>query len=437
MKKRFTPGAVLAVVLLALLPSFTMATATYQFPIADRYDATVIGTPPDLVAALPETIPTKVYRIRNLGKMPRVFWYNDALRFSAALQDHPAPLVFAIAGTGASYNSGKLVQMQKALYQAGFHVINISSPTQLNFQLSASTSHRPGYAPDDAQDLYRVMQQAYGLLQDDIEVTGFHIAGYSLGALHAAFIANIDKQQQKFHLQKVYMINPPVNLYNSAAILDALMTENIPSVNGAPNAGAFLNNVIEGLAQSYEPDQGVRFDNDFLYTAYSEAKDHGVFRDSHTAEGLIGFAFRLTSGAMVFAADVMTHSGYVVPKEKTFKRYETLLPYAYASHIVTFREYVDDVLMPYLLAQHPGRNRQQLIQDASLQAIEPFLKNNPDIHIATNRDEIILAEGELAYLENLMGHRLTVYPAGGHCGNINHKTNIADMVTFLQGGHTP
>ena len=421
--------------LLSMMSPPAMATVAYEYPITNRYDATVIGTPSELAAPLPEKIPVKVYRIKNIGKMPEVFWYNDALRFSAALQDHPAPLVFNIAGTGASYNSTKLVQMQKALYQAGFHVINLSSPTQLNFQLSASTSHMPGYAPDDARDLYRVMQQAYGQVKDDIDVTGFHIAGYSLGAMHAAFVAQIDQQQQKFHIQKVYMINPPVNLYNSAGILDALMTDNIPQVSGKPNVGLFLDNVIEGLAQSYQPDQGMRFDNDFLYTAYSEAKDHGVFRDSHTAEGLIGFSFRLTSGAMLFAADVMTKSGYIVPKEKTFKRYETLLPYASGSHIVTFREYVDDVLMPHLLAQHPGKNRQQLIQDASLGAIEPFLKNNPNIHVATNRDEIILAPGELAYLEKTLGSRITVYPTGGHCGNINYKTNVADMISFMKGGN--
>jgi hypothetical protein len=327
--------------------------------------------------------------------------------------------------------------MQKALYQAGFSVINLSSPTHLNFQLSASSSHVPGYAPDDAQDLYRVMQQAYAKVKDDVTVTGFDVAGYSLGAMHAAFVAKIDQQQKKFNIQKVYMINPPVNLYNSAVLLDKLTTDNIPVVNGLPNYGIFLDDVIEGLAQSYDPAKGMRFDSDFLYNAYSESRDHGIFHDDNTAPGLIGFSFRLTSGSMLFAADVMTHAGYVVPKEKTFRRNETLVPYIGPSHAVTFHEYIDDMLMPHLLATHSGKNRQQLIKDASLQSIEGFLKSNPNIHVATNSDEIILADGELEYLKSVMGDRITVYPGGGHCGNIDHKTNVADMIAFLKGGNTP
>lgn len=423
-------------VLMVLLSGVKLswAVAPYDFPISDRFDATVIGTPPDLVASVPDSIPVKVYSLNNLDKLPSLFWYNDGLQFSAALQKQPAPLVFNIAGTGASYRASKMVYLQKALYQAGFHVINISSPTQLNFQLSASRSHVPGYAPDDAEDLYRVMQRAYAQVKDDVEVTDFHITGYSLGALHAAFITRLDQQQKKFGLKKTYMINPPVNLYNSVSILDKMMLDTIPVVNGEPYAGEFLDNVIEGLSHAYDPDKGMRFDDDFLYTAYSGAKEHGIFRDQRTAEGLIGFSFRLTSGSMLFTADVMTRSGYIVPDNKTFKRYESLVPYAHASHVVTFREYIDDMLMPHLLAKYPNRNRSQLIKDTSLSSIEYFLKNNRDIHVVTNRDEIILAEGELSYLEGIMGDRITVYPAGGHCGNINHKTNVADMIAFFRSG---
>jgi len=136
----------------------------YSYPIKDGYIATVIGTPSPFAAKLPASIPVKEYTLPNLVKMPDVFWYNDALHFSAALQNKPAPLIFNIAGTGAAHNSAKLLMVQKALYQAGFHVINIGSPTELNFLLSASSSHIPGYAPDDVRDLYRVMQQAYALV---------------------------------------------------------------------------------------------------------------------------------------------------------------------------------------------------------------------------------------------------------------------------------
>ena len=187
--------------------------ANYQYPIDDKYDATVIGTPLEFSPKLPEKIPSKVYTIKSIDKLPEIFWYDDGLQFSAALQDHQAPLVFNIAGTGAAYNSAKMIEIQKLLFHEGFHVINISSPTYLDFLLTASASHMPGYAPDDTQDIYRVMQQAYGRVKDDIEVSAFHITGYSLGAMHAAFIADLDKREKKFNIQKVYMINKTVRLY--------------------------------------------------------------------------------------------------------------------------------------------------------------------------------------------------------------------------------
>lgn len=410
---------------------------SYNFPITDRYVATVIGTPTEFAAQLPDNVPIKQYSLPNLGEMPELFWYNDALRFSAALQDHPAPLVFNIAGTGAGHDSDKLVAMQKALYQAGFHVINIGSPTELNFQLSASTNHTPGYVPDDVADIYRVMQQAYAYVKDkkDIEVTGIHVAGYSLGAMHAAFVAELDQREKKIGIQKVYMINPPVNLYNSVKILDDLFTRNVPHENGMPMAGKFLDGVIQRLAKAYREDRGAKFNNDFLYAAYvkGEEKKDGVFAVDNTPEGLIGFSFRLTSSAIVFTSDVMTHAGYIVPKEMVFKSNDPLGYYAQASFLVTFQEYVDDMAVPAAMSRHPGLTREQALQNSTLNSIEGFLKSNPNVRVVSNQDEIILAPGELQYLENLMGNRMTVYPLGGHCGNMSFVSNVDGMVSFFKG----
>jgi hypothetical protein len=421
--------------LLLTAPAWSARAPTnYQYPIDDKYDATVIGTPEEFRIKLPEKIPTKVYTIKGIDKLPDIFWYDKGLKFSTALQKHTAPLVFNIAGTGASYNSSKMIEMQKILYQAGFHVINISSPIYLNFQLAASTSHTPGYAPDDAKDIYRVMQQAYAMIKDDIEVSAFHITGYSLGAMHAAFIADIDSRERKFNLQKVYMINPPVNLYNSAIILDELADNDIPSVNGVPQMGSFLDHIIEELAKDYKPDQGMHLDSDFLYATYKEKISDKAFPENHTSAGLIGFAFRLSSGAIVFASDVINHTGYIVPKDKTFTRNESLNYYSRASNMVSFQEYVDDMLIPMLQKKYPGKSREEFIQQASLHAIGKFMASHPNIHLATNRDEIIMADGELAYLEKIMKNKITVYPKGGHCGNINYTVNARDMVAFLKGG---
>jgi hypothetical protein len=426
-------GAGLLVLLQALVTQAFQTPTNYDFPITNKYAATVVGTPPNLVHKVPAEIPAVEHVIKGLHPVPEIFWYRAAgMRFSVALQDHPAPLIFNIAGTGAGFNSAKPNFLQKALYQAGFHVINISSPTAMSFVINASSSNLPGYAPDDAKDLYRAMQEAYNQVKGDIQVTGFHITGYSLGALDAAFVAKLDQQEKVFNIQKVYMINPPVDLNNSVMIIDKMLNDNIPG--GITGVGNFLDEVFDDLGQVYKPNEGMNFDGDFIYKAY-QAEKHRKRDDfeGKRAAALVGFSFRLSSSAIVFPADIMTKSNYIVPKDKVFTIHENLNYYARAANYVQFQDYINDMLIPGLQSKYPNKSKADFIKDSSLYAIEDFLKSNNNIHMVTNANEIILAPGEMDYMKSIMGNRLMVYPGGGHCGNINHKTNVNDMINFFKG----
>jgi hypothetical protein len=417
-----------------LVPITGYASPDYQFPVHDRYAATVIGTPIKYKADLPKTIPSKVMYIDGIRKLPGFFWYQRGLAFSVALQSKPAPLIFNIAGTGARYDSAKLTAVQKALYQAGFHVINLSSPTHLNFQLNASTSGIPGYVPEDIDDLYRVMQQAYDKVKGKIEVTGIHATGYSLGAMHAAFVAEMDSREKVFNIEKVYMINPPVNLKTSVTILDELLRDNIP--DGMNGVGPFMDETIHNLAQAYRPEQGMRFDSDFIYNAYAALpeKDRGKGSQSHSrAAALIGFSFRITSGSIVIVSDAMTDAGYIVSKEKTFRKSERLDKYAYAAHRVTFIDYLNDMVIPYLQKKYPGKTAESIVAATDLASIQDFLVSNKSIGVVTNSNEIILSPDDMTYLQTTFRDRIHIYPGGGHCGNMDHKVNVADMVAFFKG----
>jgi hypothetical protein len=48
-----------------------------------------------------------------------------------------------------------------------------------------------------------------------------------------------------------------------------------------------------------------------------------------------------------------------------------------------------------------------------------------------NADDIILAPGELEYLEQVFGDRAQIYPTGGHCGNMDYRDNVAYMMNFF------
>jgi len=110
-------------------------TGAYDYPFVNAYEATVIGTPSLYQADLPKEVPVKDYSmvVFEDREIPDVFWYSEGLKFSLVRQKERAPLIFVIAGTGASYQSPKVKGLQRAFYQAGFSVISISSPTHMNF----------------------------------------------------------------------------------------------------------------------------------------------------------------------------------------------------------------------------------------------------------------------------------------------------------------
>ena len=183
---------------------FASATANYGYPLENPYAATILGTPKEFRAELPkyDRIPSKEYTLEMPGArtIPDVFWYQRrGLNYAVTAQNKKAPLIFAIAGTGAGHRSTKMKIFQRAFYQAGYHVITISSPTFTNFMVNASTTAIPGNLEEDSADLYKVMQQIMSE-HPNLEVTDYNLIGYSLGASQAAFVARIDEQEKAFGL---------------------------------------------------------------------------------------------------------------------------------------------------------------------------------------------------------------------------------------------
>ena len=400
----------------------------YDYPFVDPFAATVVGTPKGYRAALPKRIPVDEFEISVFDdrETPGVFWYNEKLKFSLARQRHRAPLIFIIAGTGAGHNSALMKVMQKAFYQAGFHVISLPSPTHSNFIVSASSTSVPGRVEVDAADLYRAMKLTYGHVEHRIEVSEFYLTGYSLGGWQAAFVSHLDEQARVFDFAKVLMINPPVSLYSSIRILDHMLIDNVPG--GNDGLGEYFRRVFDAFLQVYKDYEFTNFGEDFLYRAYTTYEP-----GDEELEAVIGISFRLSSNNMAFTADVMSRAGYVVPKSRELTSVSSLTTYFKVGVRLSFEDYLDQLFYPYYKAREPGLTRDALIEEASLVQIEDYLAASPKIGLMTNEDDVILAPGELDYLRELFGDRAQIFPTGGHCGNLPQRNVIAYMTEFFKG----
>lgn len=418
------PKGVLIVFLL-LIPAFAWSDDTvYRYPIADSYAATILGTPHNLRQEFSEKAPIKTMILDADSQKPEIFFYDRGLRYTAAFQDRKAPLIFLIAGTGGGSKSPKVLALMENLYHAGFHVIGLPSPTFPNFIIDASTSHVPGNLPDDAADLYKVMEQIWDQSKGRIEVTDFSIAGYSLGGTEAAFVAKLDEERKVFDFRKVLMLNPAVSLYNSVSKIEGLL-DSIPG--GQRRVGAFFNRVMDKSTNFYRKGAFVGIDDDFLFAAYQ-----AQLLDRDEAGGIIAVSFRISSAGMIFASDVMTSGGYVVPKNKVLKNSDSLDDYFWTSLHLSFLDYFNEYFYPYFKSKHPGLSREELIEELSLKSIEGYLASSAKIGVITNEDDFILAPGELDYLRRVFGHRIKVYPSGGHLGNIEYRDNMAFLIDRLR-----
>lgn len=418
----------LAVILCLVLLSASARAADggYGYPIPDTYEATILGTPNSLKPPPPARILVKrlVLDVFPDLKKPDIFFYDEGLRCTLAYQDKKAPLVFLIAGTGAGDRSQKALAMMKELYKAGFHVVTLPSPTHPNFIISASHSHVPGDLAEDAENLYRVMENAWDKVKGDIEVSDFYLCGYSLGGTQAAFVAKLDEERKRFNFRKVLMVNPAVSLYNSVTRIEGLL-DKIPG--GPRKIGAYFNKMLIKFTEFYRKGNFVEINEEFLYAVFKSK----LFSHDESG-GLIGLSFRISLAGMIFSSDVMTNGGYVVPKNRALTATDPLGDYFLVCIHLSFINYFDEYFYPYFRKKHPGLTREAFIDSLGLKSLEGYLKSSSKFGVITNADDFILAPGELDYLRRLFGQRTKVYPRGGHLGNLEYRDNMANFIGFFK-----
>ncbi|MES1938854.1 putative serine protein kinase PrkA [Salinisphaera sp. T5B8] len=413
--------------LVALVASAQPNTGPY--PIDNGLAATVVGTPAEYKAELPENLNFEVRSLEPLVERPTptTLRYARPLQYLRVIRDEPAPLAFVIAGTGASALSSKCVMLSSALYQAGYSVACLPSPTSVTFMLGAAQYPVPGRMRTDVDDLYRLMQAVRDDLDAKTRVTGYALTGWSLGATEAAFIARHDAEAGVFDFSRVLLLNPAVDVWASVQRMDRLLADNLEGgIDGIP---AFVARGLGGLKQLYSSGDPIRFNEDFLYRAYRTQSPH---RGDIAA--IVGLAFRLSLANMAFAADVITHADVIVPENVDLGPYDSLDPYIKRSFEMSFDDYFERLLVPYWNRDGRDVSREQIIAEADLRGIADYLAGNTDIGVFTSEDDPILNADEIAFLRETFGKRARIRPHGGHMGNLASANTVAALQQFFSRG---
>ena len=404
---------------------------SYGYPLTNPFEATIATTPPDLRPELPldedinQSDHSLTLRPERQFELPDNFWAVKKLTYRMATQDHAAPLIFLIAGTGARYDSSHNQYLKRLYYKAGYHVVQLSSPTSFDFISAASRFATPGISKEDAEDLYRVMQ-AVRAQNPKLPVTDYYLTGYSLGALDAAFVAHLDETRRSFNFKKVLLLNPPVNLYTSITNLDKLVQT---EVKGISNSTTFYELVLNKLTRYFQQ-KGYIDLNDALLYDFQQSKQHLT---NEQMAMLIGTSFRFSAADIAFTSDLINRRGLIIPPKYPITEGTSLTPFLKRALQCDFDCYLTEQVIPMWRARTDGGSLLQLIDQVSLYALKDYLQASPKIAVMHNADDVILGPGDLGFLRKTFGDRLTVYPHGGHCGNLNYRVNADAMLEFFRG----
>lgn len=406
---------------------FSISYGKYEYPFQNPYMATILGSSTLMINGVSESVPTKVYKIKLPGsiEVPENLWYNSKFEFSLVPQKEKAPLIFLLAGTGSDYHAARMVFFQRIFYDAGYSVISITSPMHSNFIINASTNRMPGMIMDDGKDIYNVMKETYKIVKDKINVSDFYVVGYSLGATESAVVSYIDETEKAFNFKRIFMINPAVDIYESAIKLDK--TLDIPTEGKVENLEKLINKVFNKLSDSLKNGY-TEITEELIYSMFAKEQ----MTDEEMGE-LIGLVFRLTAIDVNYVTDLINDRKVYV--DKPVGKFTKMFPYFEKINFAGFGDYINRLAYPYFDEKMGGGiNIEELLQYTKLQQIQDYLKTTDKIAVVTNRDEIILGEEDFEFLENTFKGRLIIYPYGGHCGNMYYRTNVDVMLKFLKEG---
>ena len=347
------------------------------------------------------------------------------LKYTFWLQPGQANVVYIVPGLGGHRLSQNTLALAELVYKNGFSAVVVSSPFAPEFMENASTADVPAYLPGDGHDLH------VALTEIDHQLNKFYpdrlgnkaLMGYSMGALETLFLAATGPTNALPLIQfdRYVAISAPVRLLHGVTKLDEFYKAPLdwPVAERATNLENIFLKVAALSRTTFTPQTTLPF-------------------DAVESKFLIGMTFHFILRDIIYSSQRRHDDGVLQHSIGNWRReplYQEILQYSY-------QDYLGKFVVPYYRSRGMAAPAETLEKAGDLRTYETGLRANPDIRIVCNENDFLLASEDLSWLHATFAtNQLTIFPQGGHLGNLSNptvqKTILAALTPMRPPGQKP
>lgn len=329
-------------------------------------------------------------------------------------------LVFLLSGLGGEANGGQANFYAEAMTKRCLSVLILPSIFTKDFTQAVSSSGVVGDFINDTADFYDLMVYSRDFVEktNGIQFQSYSVMGYSLGGLTTAFVSELDSRRKEFNFTTSLIINTPVDLLHGMRTLDAYADQSRKI--GRFRMIKILLSWGKNLLTHTRYKTGVT-----NYSTFISKMEH--LRDSEK-ELIIG---KVLMGSL---PDVVKASKKTLLSidQQGFADVTSYTPGA-RSPRSSFVNYMENYVLKFLRAKgEESLTIAELNARNSLASVEDHLRSNQNIYMMHNIDDFLLKQGDVEYMANVFGNRFTLYPRGGHVGNLWYKDNLQKMLNIVE-----
>ncbi len=340
------------------------------------------------------------------------------LKFTFWLQPGEAPVVYIVPGLGSHRLAETSIALAELVYKNGFSAVCVSSPFNSEFMEHASTAALPAYLPVDGHDLHVALTEIDRRLNAMYpgRLAGKALMGYSMGAFDSLYIASTEPTNHLplIEFDRYVAINTPVRLLHGVSKLDEFYQAPLvwPREEQTTNIENTFLKVAELSKSKLTPQTSLPF-------------------NAIESKFLIGLMFRLTLRDIIYSSQRRHSQGILRHPIWNYRRnavYQEILHYSYD-------DYFEKFAVPYYQSLGLSSPASDALEKGdSLRTYSAGLSANPKIRVVVNQNDFLLSDEDMAWLHTTFGpEQLTVFPQGGHLGNLFNPTVQKTILGALAG----